>query len=106
MRYTQVAEIHSLAYVGLGVSDLDRWQWFATEILGMQVSRRDEHGIGLRMDEYCQRFFLEQNPIDDLLVAGWQFRTEGELEEYVAELRGKGVAVEALRQDLLRRRIA
>lgn len=104
-RYAQVAEIHSLAYVGLGVSDLDRWQWFATEILGMQVAGRDEGSLSLRMDEYCQRFFLERNPIDDLLVAGWQFRSEAELEDYVAELREKGVAVEALGRDLLQRRM-
>nr|WP_239481986.1 VOC family protein [Pseudomonas insulae] len=94
-----------MAYVGLGVSDLERWHWFATHILGMQVSKRDEHGISLRMDEYCQRFFLEQNPIDDLLVAGWQLRTAAELESYVAELRDKGVPVEALSDDLLRRRM-
>jgi 2,3-dihydroxybiphenyl 1,2-dioxygenase len=99
-----MADIHSLAYVGLGVSDLDRWQWFATQILGMQVARRDEHGMSLRMDDYSQRFFLEKNPLDDLLVAGWQLRTEGELEAYIAELREKGIQVETLAEDTLRHR--
>ena len=93
-----MAEIHSLAYAGFGVSDLDKWQWLATDIIGMQVARRDEQGLTLRMDEYAQRFFLEKNPIDDILVAGWQLRTEQELESYVAELRDKGVQVEELLQ--------
>lgn len=100
-----MAEIHSLAYAGFGVSDLDKWQWLATDIIGMQVAKRDEQGLTLRMDEYAQRFFLEKNPIDDILVAGWQFRSEQELESYVAELREKGVPVEALSTDVLRRRM-
>jgi 2,3-dihydroxybiphenyl 1,2-dioxygenase len=104
MRCRQVAEIHSLAYAGFGVSDLDKWQWLATDIIGMQVARRDEQGLTLRMDEYAQRFFLEKNPIDDILVAGWQLRSEQELESYVAELRDKGIAVEELSAELLQRR--
>lgn len=57
-----MAEIHSLAYAGFGVSDLDKWQWLATDIIGMQVANRDEQGLILRMDEYAQRFFLEKIP--------------------------------------------
>ncbi|EXF93545.1 glyoxalase [Pseudomonas fluorescens HK44] len=100
-----MSEIHSLAYVGFGVSDLDQWQWLATDIIGMQVSRRDEQSMSLRMDEYCQRVFLEKNAIDDILVAGWQFRTEQQLDSYVAELREKGIQVEALSDELLCRRM-
>ncbi|MDR3561047.1 MAG: VOC family protein [Negativicutes bacterium] len=100
-----MAEIHSLAYVGFGVSDLDQWQWLATEIIGMQVSQRDEQSMSLRMDEYCQRIFLEKNPIDDILVAGWQFRTEQQLDEYVVALGEKGIQVEQLSEELLRRRM-
>ncbi|MFW0757762.1 VOC family protein [Pseudomonas sp. H11T01] len=100
-----MAEIHSLAYVGFGVSDLDQWQWLATEIIGMQVSRRDEQSMSLRMDEYCQRVFLEKNAIDDILVAGWQFRTEQQLDSYVAQLREKGIQVEVLSDELLCRRM-
>jgi 2,3-dihydroxybiphenyl 1,2-dioxygenase len=39
------------------------------------------------------------------LVAGWQFRTEHDLESYVAGLREKGVQVEALSEEILRRRM-
>lgn len=91
-----MAEISSLGYVGFGVSNLDEWQTFATEIMGMQVGRRDATSMTLRMDEYQQRFFLEQNDIDDIIAAGWEFTTERELEAYVAELRDKGVELQAL----------
>lgn len=99
-----MAEISSLGYVGFGVSDLDKWQLFATDILGMQVGRRDATSMTLRMDEYCQRFFLEQNDIDDLIAAGWEFTTEQELEEYVAELRDKGVELHTLSAEQCARR--
>lgn len=99
-----MAEINSLGYVGLGVSDLDQWQWFASEILGLQVGQRDAQGMSLRMDEHQQRIFLEENSADDLLVAGWQFKTERALEEYVAELRDKGAEVAALPAQTLQRR--
>ncbi|SFP53339.1 2,3-dihydroxybiphenyl 1,2-dioxygenase [Geopseudomonas sagittaria] len=99
-----MAEINSLGYVGLGVSDLDQWQWFATEILGLQVGQRDAQGMSLRMDEHQQRIFLEENSIDDLLVAGWELKTERALEEYVAELRDKGVEVTAVPPQTLQRR--
>lgn len=99
-----MAEISSLGYVGLGVSDLDKWQVFATDVLGMQVAHRDETSMSLRMDEYCQRFFLEKNPCDDLIVAGWEFTSEAELESYAAELKAKGVEVTQLSPELARRR--
>lgn len=99
-----MAEISALGYVGFGVSDLDAWQSFATNILGMQVGQRDANSMTLRMDEYCQRFFLEHNDIDDIIAAGWEFTSERELEDYVAELREKGIEVEPLRAEKCRRR--
>lgn len=99
-----MAEISSLGYVGFGVSNLDKWQTFATDILGMQVGRRDATGMTLRMDEYQQRFFLEQSDADDIIAAGWEFTSERELEEYVAELRDKSVELQPLTADQCARR--
>lgn len=99
-----MAEISSLGYVGFGVSDLDKWQTFATDILGMQVGHRDAHSMTLRMDEYCQRFFLEQSGEDDIIAAGWEFTSERELESYVDELREKGIALTLLSDEKCARR--
>lgn len=99
-----MAEISSLGYVGLGVSDLDAWESFATDILGMQIGHRDGTSMTLRMDEYLQRFFLEQSDKDDIIVAGWEFQTEKELEEFVSEVKDKGVAVRELSDNELRKR--
>lgn len=94
-----MAEISSLGYVGLGVSSLDEWQTFATDILGMQVGSREGEVIKLRMDEYLQRFLLVENGKDDILFAGWEFNSAGELEEYVADIRDQGIEVRELTAD-------
>lgn len=91
-----MAEISSLGYVGLGVTSLDEWQAFATDILGMQIGSRDGNVMKLRMDEYLQRFLLVENGKDDLIFAGWEFNSATELEEYVSEIRAKGVEVHEL----------
>ncbi|VTZ27587.1 3-methylcatechol 2,3-dioxygenase [Methylocella tundrae] len=79
-----MAEISNLAYVVFDVSDLPKWEEFAVDIVGMQVGRRDEGKLlSLRMDEYEQRVWLQQGNADDILVAGWELDTEGELEEFV-----------------------
>lgn len=91
-----MAEISNLGYVGLGVSSLDEWEEFATDILGMQVGHRTGDIMTLRMDEYLQRFLLVENGKDDIIFAGWEFATGVELEDYVAEIRDKGIEVREL----------
>ncbi len=86
--------IAQLGYVGLGVSDLGRWEEFATRILGLQISDRAADGtLHLRMDEYYHRLLLHASDDDDLAYVGWQVTTPRALDELVARLEGAGVAV-------------
>jgi len=88
-----MAEISSLGYLVLGVSNLDSWEQFATSIMGFQVGIRTEHLLTLRMDQYNYRFMLEKDPSDDLIAVGWELSTEEQLENYVNRLRAKGLKV-------------
>lgn len=88
-----MAELSSLGYVVLKVSDLDAWEHFALNILGLMLGRKDDKSIGLRMDDYSQRILLQQSRDDDIAVAGWQFDTASDLSEYVSRLRSCGVEV-------------
>ncbi|MCL4661357.1 VOC family protein [Burkholderia multivorans] len=88
-----MSEISSLGYVVLNVSDLDAWEHFATNIIGLMVGRRDDRSLALRMDEYAQRILLEKGTADDISAAGWQFDTARELEQYVARIRSLDVEV-------------
>lgn len=99
-----MAEIRNLGYSVFGVSDLAAWERFGVDMLGMQIGRREDKLLTLRMDEYQQRVVLEQGKDDDLRAAGWEFDDEHALEAYVAGLRAKGVAVEACSADHARAR--
>lgn len=99
-----MAEISNLAYVGLIASDLDAWQTFAEDILGLQTGVRMPDFLSLRMDELPYRFFLEQGEQDDLIVAGWTFDTEGDLEAFVADARDKGAVVTLQSKEEARKR--
>lgn len=86
--------IVQLGYVGVGASDLGRWEQFATRILGLQLSDRAADGtLHLRMDEYYHRLILHPSDDDDLAYVGWQVNTPRALDELVARLEGAGVAV-------------
>ena len=82
-------------YAGIGVSDLNAWETFFIDCLGLMVSTREEgNGLILRMDDYEQRIIVEKNDIDDLIFLGWELQNERSLEDYVETLRSGGVEVE------------
>lgn len=100
-----MASISNLGYAVFGASDLAKWERFAVDLLGLQVSRHEPGKLlALRMDEWEQRFVLEQGEDDDLRAAGWSFDTQEELEAFVEEVRAKGVAVEACSPEMARDR--
>ena len=66
-------EIRQLGYAGLDVSDIDAWESFATEVLGMQATSRgtgDDAPLHLRMDEYARRVSLHPARRDDVRYLG------------------------------------
>lgn len=82
--------ISQLGYLAFEVSDLAVWESFATEVLGLQVARRWDGGLSLRMDGHAQRFFLHAGPADDLAATGWEVADEATLDDVVARLRAAG----------------
>lgn len=87
--------ISSLGYMVFGVSSLATWENFAVNILGTQVGIRNGNSLGLRIDDYEQRFLLVEDGSDDLQALGWEFDTEPQLEAYVEGLRTRGIEVTA-----------
>ncbi|MEU9890943.1 VOC family protein [Sphaerisporangium sp. NPDC051011] len=86
--------ISALAYIGIGATSLDDWQSFATDVLGMQVSRRpDADGIEtlfLRMDDRAHRIAIRPGE-DELTYAGWEVDSSEELDELLRDLDAAGV---------------
>jgi biphenyl-2,3-diol 1,2-dioxygenase len=91
-----MASVTQLGYLGIGVSDLARWQQFASDLLGLEVNGADPDGsIFLKMDEYHHRFVLQPGGADDVTFVGWEVRDQAALAETAARLKADGVAVTA-----------
>jgi 2,3-dihydroxybiphenyl 1,2-dioxygenase len=91
-----MAAIARLGYLGFEVSDLNEWERFAVEILGLAVSeRRADGGLALRMDDQTQRLVLHPGPRDDLVYAGFELDHEGSLRQLVEKLAAAGFTVAA-----------
>jgi 2,3-dihydroxybiphenyl 1,2-dioxygenase len=85
--------VQALGYVGLTVSDLQRWNTFATKLLGLQAAFCDDNRLDLRMDAYAMRLSLTAGIADDIGFVGWEVRGAQDLESLGAKLRQHGIAV-------------
>jgi 2,3-dihydroxybiphenyl 1,2-dioxygenase len=86
--------VTQLGYLGIGVSDLNAWTEYATNVLGLEVAAREEDGsMRLRMDQYSYRFILHPSGEDDLVFTGWEVKDEEHLREVTERLRADGVEV-------------
>lgn len=89
-----MSSVSNLGYMVLGVKDLQAWETFAVQVLGLQAGRRVEGAsLGLRMDDYEQRILLEKSDLDDFLAAGWEFESDELLDAFVARVRKQGVDI-------------
>ena len=62
--------VSQLGYLGIGVSNMDAWEAYATEVLGMEVSGRADDGtLYLRMDENHHRLALCPTGVSAMLVS-------------------------------------
>ncbi|HZO80199.1 MAG TPA: biphenyl-2,3-diol 1,2-dioxygenase [Candidatus Binataceae bacterium] len=102
-----MASVTQLGYLGIGVSELARWEHFASEVLGLQVNGTDSDGsMFLRMDEYHHRFILLPGGPDDVAFVGWEVRDQPALDEIRRRLSAGGVEVaEATPEETRARRV-
>jgi len=86
--------VTQLGYLGLGVSNLETWARFATQVLGLEIKmRQDDGSLFLRMDEYHHRFVVHPTGADDLAYVGWEVPDEHALRATADRLKAAGVAV-------------
>ncbi len=97
-----MAGVTQLGYIGIGVKDIDAWEEYAQDVLGLQVSGKEEDGsLLLRMDAYHYRFILHPSGEDDLVFTGWEVKDATALDEIAGNLRAAGVEVEEASAELL-----
>ena len=87
-----MASVTQLGYLGISVSNIEEWEHFATEILGLQSNGVDADGnLTLRMDEYSHRFIVSPGGKDDIEFVGFQVTDEPALREMADQLKDAGV---------------
>ena len=86
--------VSQLGYLGFEVSDIDAWERFAVQILGVGAHRTSDTTLDLRIDERARRFQLSQGPRDDLSALGYEIHSEAQLDEITHRLKAAGIAVE------------
>lgn len=89
-----MASVTQLGYLGLSVRDINQWERFATQTLGLQANGYDSDGsLFLRMDEYHHRFTVHPSGRDDIAYVGWQVTNGQEMDEVADQLRAAGVEI-------------
>jgi 2,3-dihydroxyethylbenzene 1,2-dioxygenase len=88
-----MTRVTELGYLGLQVSDLQGWQKFATQIVGMElVDEGEGDRIYLRLDQWHHRFVLHQSTTDGLAYLGWRVADEVELMAMATQLEHAAIA--------------
>ncbi len=97
--------VTELGYVRFGVSSLEEWRAFATDLVGLEIGDDSEPGrLYLRSDLWHHRIALEENGADDLIGAGLRVAGPAEFTAMQAHLSELGVPYEVAGDDVARDR--
>lgn len=86
-----MSEVEQLGYVVFEVSDLERWEHFATHVLGLMLSERRDDGFSLRNDDWKHRIYVREGDADDCVAVGLMVADEAAAGQLRARLEEHGV---------------
>lgn len=96
-----LSRVACLGYIGLGVRDLDAWQSFVTDVLGLQwAGRLPDASQLVRMDAQRHRLILTPTGEDDISFAGWEVPSSAALIDLEQHLLREGTDVRRGSADL------
>ena len=88
-----LGKVERLGYVGVGASDLEAWEDYATNLLGVAVQEKEDDGtLLLRHDKHHYRLAVHPDPSDDLLYIGWQVADDEALAAFRAHLEQENIS--------------
>ena len=96
--------ISALAYLGVRSDLLSDWNFFATELLGMQKFDQGGKTMAFRMDDRMQRLVVSDEPGEALAFIGWEVSQRSDLDAFGARLESADVKVNAGDRALCQRR--
>ena len=83
-----------LGYLGFEVSDLDAWESFGRDLVGLHCERVAPDLLVMRLDRYARRLVFKRGARDDLVCAGWEVADQGALAVMVERLKTAGFPIE------------
>jgi 2,3-dihydroxybiphenyl 1,2-dioxygenase len=84
-----------LGYFGIGTRNLEAWEEFGTQVLGLESAGLDGDGaLVFRLDSHHRRIGVYPDAEEDLLYAGWEVRNGEELAAITTRLEAAGVDVQ------------
>jgi 3,4-dihydroxy-9,10-secoandrosta-1,3,5(10)-triene-9,17-dione 4,5-dioxygenase len=88
------ASVHSLGYLVVETTDLERWRELAVDVLGMAVgSGPDQAALYLRIDDRPARVVVHSGQTDRLVAVGWEVRDRETWRAVVRRLEDAGAPV-------------
>lgn len=85
-----MGQVTELAYIGVVTTDLDAWETFAVNIMGMQLAQKNDQQLTLRMDEKAHRWIINKDNQNGHAFTGFACANEAALQELVETLRKHG----------------
>jgi len=102
-----MSTVTELGYLGISVSDLERWKAFACAVVGMEWFDEGEGDrVYLRMDEWHHRLILHPDGGDDVAYVGWRVAGPNDLAAIAGKLEQAGYEFRhATREEAAERRV-
>lgn len=85
--------VRSLGYVAISTRDLDAWERFATDVVGLQVSERTADRLRLRNDEAWYRLDVRLGETEGVTTLGWEVGGPEDLVELAKTLGAAGYEI-------------
>lgn len=86
--------VRALGYVCIEASDLDAWETFGTDVLGLQAERDGTASpLRFRMDEYRSRIIVYPGSRDDVSCLAWEVADEAALDAMAVQIAESGTEV-------------
>jgi 2,3-dihydroxyethylbenzene 1,2-dioxygenase len=93
--------VTELGYVRFGVSKLDAWKQYLTELIGLELRDDIDDGkLWARLDGWHHRFTFEQNEVDDLVGIGLRTAGPEEFRDMQTALKAAAVPFEVGSEEL------
>ncbi|MGA4792289.1 VOC family protein [Nocardia sp. AB354] len=89
-----MAAVSQLSYVVGTSSDVPGWKQYATDVLGLEISRdSDDNLLYVRADDRHHRIGVRAGHDEDVAYVGWDVTSKDALEAAAARLEAAGIAV-------------